>query len=67
VDGIGTKVRAHVPQASMHLYATDLSSKTHGRATFTRKLYRYEQMPPDAARKVIEDSAKERKEEEVEV
>ncbi|MFN8581738.1 MAG: elongation factor G [Gemmatimonadaceae bacterium] len=63
VDGIGTKVKAHVPQASLHLYATDLSSKTHGRATFARRLYRYEQMPPDAAKKVIDEAAKEKKEE----
>ncbi len=63
VDGVGTKVKAHVPQASLHLYATDLSSRTHGRATFQRKLYRYEQMPPDAAKKVIEEAAKEKKEE----
>jgi elongation factor G len=63
VDGLGTTVKAHVPQASLHLYATDLSSRTHGRATFTRKLYRYEQMPPDAAKKVIDEAAKEKKEE----
>ncbi|MBV6521707.1 MAG: Elongation factor G [Gemmatimonadaceae bacterium] len=63
VEGFGTKVRAYVPQASLHLYATDLSSRTHGRATFTRKLFRYEQMPPDAARKVIEEASKDGKEE----
>jgi elongation factor G len=63
VEGFGTKVKAHVPQAALHLYATDLSSRTHGRATFTRKLYRYEQMPPDAARKVIDEASKDGKEE----
>src|SRR5215216_5145522 len=35
-DGRGTRVRAVVPQAELHLYATDLNSTTHGRATFTR-------------------------------
>jgi elongation factor G len=67
VEGVGTKVRAHVPQASLHLYATDLSSMTHGRATFVRKFSSYEQMPHDAAQRVVEEAAKERKEEEVEV
>jgi elongation factor G len=43
----------------MHLYATDLHSLTHGRGTFVRKFHGYEQMPPDAAQKVIEESSKE--------
>jgi len=63
VEGFGTKVKAHVPQAALHLYATDLSSRTHGRATFTKKLYRYEQMPPDAAKKVIDEASRDGKEE----
>jgi elongation factor G len=58
-DGLGTVVRAVVPQAEMHLYATDLHSLTHGRGTFVRKFHGYEQMPPDAAQKVIEESSKE--------
>jgi elongation factor G len=66
-DGGGTKVKGYVPQAELHLYATDLNSMTHGRGTFTRRFHGYEQMPPDAAHKVIEESAKEKKEEEVEV
>jgi elongation factor G len=55
----GTRVRAVVPQAEMHLYATDLHSKTHGRATFIRRFKGYEQVPHDAANKVIEESTKE--------
>jgi elongation factor G len=66
-DGGGTKVKGYVPQAMLHLYATDLNSMTHGRGTFTRRFHGYEQMPPDAAHRVIEESAKEKKEEEVEV
>jgi elongation factor G len=57
-DARGTRVRAIVPQAEMHLYATDLHSMTHGRGTFTRKFHGYEQMPGEAAQKVIEESAK---------
>ena len=62
-NGGGTIVRGHAPQAELHLYATDLNSMTHGRGTFTRRFHGYEQMPPEAAHKVIEDSAKEKKEE----
>ena len=48
-NGGGTIVRGHVPQAELHLYATDLNSMTHGRGTFTRRFHGYEQMPPEAA------------------
>jgi elongation factor G len=57
-DGGGTMVRAIVPQGELHLYATDLHSLTHGRGTFTRRFHGYEQMPHDAAQKVIDESAK---------
>ena len=56
-DGLGTSVRAIVPQAELHLYATDLSSKTHGRGTFVRRFHGYDQMPSDAAHAVIEGAA----------
>jgi elongation factor G len=60
-DARGTRVRAVVPQAELHLYATDLHSMTHGRGTFVRRFHGYEQMPGDAAQKVIEESAKTKK------
>lgn len=66
-DGHGSVVKAVVPQAELHLYATDLNSLTHGHGTYTRRFMSYEQMPSDAAQKVITESAKSRKEEEVEV
>jgi len=65
-DGGGMVVKGYAPQAELHLYATDLNSMTHGRGTFTRRFHGYEQMPPDAASKVIEEAAKEKKEEEAE-
>lgn len=65
-DGNGSTVRALVPQAELHLYATELNSMTHGRGSYSRKFHRYEQMPPDAAHKVIEEYAKHKKEEEEE-
>ena len=66
-DGTGTRIRAVVPQAELHLYATDLHSKTHGRGTFTRRFKGYEQMPHEAAQRVVEENAKSRERETVEV
>jgi elongation factor G len=54
-----TTVRAIVPQAELHLYATQLHSLTHGRATFTRRFHGYEEVPGEAAQKVIAGSTKE--------
>ncbi|MDQ3698161.1 MAG: elongation factor G [Gemmatimonadota bacterium] len=61
-DVPGTCVRAIVPQAELHLYATDLNSMTQGRARYTRRFKGYDEMPPDAAQKVISESAKDQKE-----
>ncbi|MGI9076377.1 MAG: elongation factor G [Gemmatimonadaceae bacterium] len=61
-EGRGSIVRAVVPQAELHLYATDLNSMTHGRGSFTRKLRGYEEMPPEAAQKVVTESSREHKE-----
>jgi elongation factor G len=58
-EGKGTRVRAVVPQAELHLYATQLQSLTHGRATFSRRFRGYEEMPPEASQRVISESAKE--------
>jgi elongation factor G len=57
-DNRGTLVRAVIPQAELHLYATDLSSMTHGRAGFTRKFRGYEEVPAEQAQKLIAESAK---------
>jgi len=48
-----------VPQAELHLYATDLNSMTHGRASFTRRFRGYEEVPPDAAHKIAAESSRE--------
>jgi elongation factor G len=57
--GRGALVRAVVPQAEMHLYATDLSSMTHGRASFTTRFHGYEEVPPEATQKVVAESSRE--------
>ena len=54
-DGRGSTVRAVVPQSELHLYATELHSLTHGRGNVARRFKGYEQMPHEAAQKVIED------------
>jgi elongation factor G len=57
--GHGLVVRATVPQAEMHLYASDLNSKTQGRASFKRKFRGYEEVPQEVASTVIADAEKE--------
>ena len=52
----GARVRAHVPESELHLFATDLHALTHGHGSFTQKFHGYEQMPGEAAQKVIADS-----------
>jgi elongation factor G len=52
LDGGTVTVKALVPQAELHLYATDLSSLTHGHATYRRRFHGYEQMPHEAAQKL---------------
>jgi elongation factor G len=58
-DG-GTRVRAVVPQAELHLYATALHSMTHGHASIARRFHGYEPVPGDAAQKVVAEYAKRR-------
>jgi elongation factor G len=43
--GSAQSVRVHVPLAEMFGYATDLRSRTQGRATFTMQFHHYEKVP----------------------
>ena len=52
-------VSAHVPQAELFTYATELRSLTHGRGTFSAALDHYEEVPQHLAEKVIEAHRKE--------
>ncbi|WP_428275895.1 elongation factor G [Candidatus Palauibacter sp.] len=49
-------VKAHVPQAELYKYSAALRSLTHGKATHTRSLAAYEQVPPHVQEKVIAES-----------
>ncbi|MBC7673150.1 MAG: elongation factor G [Polaromonas sp.] len=54
----GTRVRAVVPQSELHLYASALQSMTHGRASFQRHFRGYEEMPSEAAQRVVDAAAR---------
>jgi len=58
-----TRIRAVVPQAELHLYASTLQSMTQGRATYVRRFKGYEEAPGEVAQKVIVEHAKEKEEE----
>jgi elongation factor G len=46
-------IKATVPLSEMFGYATDLRSKTQGRATYTMQFARYEEVPKQIADKII--------------
>jgi elongation factor G len=52
-------ISAHVPQAELFSYATELRSLTGGRGTFSSELDHYEDVPAHLAEKIIETHKKE--------
>ncbi len=46
-------VRAQVPLADMFGYATDLRSRTQGRATYTMQFHAYNEVPESIAKEII--------------
>lgn len=46
-------VRSHVPLASMFGYATDLRSKTQGRATYSMETSHYAEVPKGVAQEIV--------------
>ncbi|WP_419163305.1 elongation factor G [Candidatus Palauibacter sp.] len=49
-------VKARVPQSELYKYSAALRSLTHGKATHTRSLAAYEQVPPHVQERVIAES-----------
>jgi len=62
-DGRLTKVKVFVPEAEMYKYSTQLHSITHGRGTFTAIFARYQEVPAEVSRKIIEEATKQRESE----
>ncbi len=62
VDGL-QQVVAEVPVAEMFKYATDLRSMTQGRGSFTMAFERYEDVPMQDAKKIIESAKKDEEDE----
>jgi elongation factor G len=46
-------IRAQVPLAEMFGYATDLRSRTQGRATYTMQFHSYQEVPAGIAREIV--------------
>jgi elongation factor G len=57
------KINAKVPLAEMNKYSTALSSVTGGRATYTMKFAKYEQVPGEVQDKLIKAFESEEEEE----
>ncbi len=55
VDGL-QRVTAEAPMAEMFKYATDLRSMTQARGYFTMRFERYEEVPSEVAKKIIENA-----------
>jgi elongation factor G len=51
--GSSQVVRAQVPLAEMFGYATDLRSRTQGRATYTMQFHSYQEVPGAVSKEII--------------
>ncbi|MEW6510063.1 MAG: elongation factor G [Bacteroidota bacterium] len=56
-------IRAQVPAAELHKYATVLRSKTGGRGVFTASMSHYEEVPREVAEKIIAGTEKQKEQE----
>ena len=51
--GASQVIRAQVPLSDMFGYATDLRSRTQGRATYTMQFNSYQEVPESIAREIV--------------
>jgi len=52
----GQVIKAHVPMSEVLSYASDLTSITGGRGTFTMEFFEYEEVPNHLAEKIIAEA-----------
>ena len=57
-QGSRTIIRAIVPESELYKYATTLRSMSHGRASHTRTLHGYEEVPAHVAERIIAGAEK---------
>ncbi len=62
-DGPNQIIRAQVPQAELYQYAVDLRSMTQGQGVYSLEFSHYEEVPYDAAQKIIEEARRQKEEE----
>ncbi len=55
-EGPNQRIRAAVPQSEMYQYSVDLRSMTQGQGVYTMEFSHYEEVPFDAAQKIIEEA-----------
>ncbi len=63
-DGHNQTIRAQVPQAELYQYSVDLRSMTQGQGVYSLELSHYEEVPREAAQKVIAEAKREKEAEE---
>ena len=54
------KITAEAPMAETFKYANDLKAMTQGRGYFEMKLLKYEEVPYDLAKKIIDETNKDK-------
>ena len=59
----GTEIVAEAPLSEMFKYATDLRSMTQARGSFRSEFTRYEDVPAEQAKKIIEQAKRDAEEE----
>ena len=59
-EGRNQRIRAAVPQAELYQYSVDLRSMTQGQGMYSAEFSHYEEVPHDAAQKIIDEHKAER-------
>jgi elongation factor G len=57
IEGHSQRIKASVPQSEMYQYSVDLRSMSQGQGFYSMEFDRYEQVPHDAAQKIIAEAA----------